>query len=79
MALWPPDLADLPHWTLDLHGLQQLHVLLVSSAPFHLVVQLEDDFVFKLKKSERKIHNHNIRRMNVDISQFIILTIVSHG
>lgn len=63
----------LPCWALNLHGLQQLHVLLVPSATFHLVVQLEDDFVFKLKKSDMKI-NKNIRWLDAGISQFIILT-----
>lgn len=61
----PPALAPLPHplpppspLALNSHGLQQLHVLLVSSAPFHLVVQLEDDFVFKLRESEVNIDTH---------------------
>ena len=40
----------LPLWVLNSHWLQQLHVLLVPSATFHFMVQLEDDFVFKLKK-----------------------------
>lgn len=50
-ASWrPKPFWFLPAWALNLHRLQQLHVLLVPSAPFHLMVQLEDDFVFKLKK-----------------------------
>lgn len=46
--------ADLPGSprarVLNLHWLKQLHVLLVSSASFHLMVQLEDDLIFKLKQ-----------------------------
>lgn len=52
---WPRgEDGALPPWVWNSHGLQQLHVLLVPTAAFHLVVQLENDFVFKLKKAERK-------------------------
>lgn len=38
------------------------------------MVQLEDDFIFKLKKYEMEINNNNVRRLNVEISQFAILS-----
>lgn len=38
------------------------------------MVQLEDDFIFKLKKNEMEINKNNIRRLNVEISPFVILT-----
>lgn len=38
------------------------------------MVQLEDDFIFKLKKYEMEINNNNVRRLNVEISQFVILS-----
>lgn len=34
-----------------LHGFQQMHVALVSPAALHLVVQLQDDLVLKLRVS----------------------------
>lgn len=41
-------------WNLSLHGLQQLHVLLISSSTFHLVVQLQNDLILKLQESENR-------------------------
>lgn len=45
---------------LYLHGLQQLHVLLIPPASFHLMVQLQDDLIFKLEKW-LKINRNNQR------------------
>jgi hypothetical protein len=59
------------HAACNSHGLQQLHVLLVPAAPFHLVVQLQDDLIFKLK--EMKVNEKDVRRTRVDISLCVVL------
>lgn len=39
-----------------LHGLKQLHVVLIPSSSFHLMIQLQNDFIFKLIKKEKSKH-----------------------
>lgn len=38
-----------------LHGLKQLHVVFIPSSSFHFMIQLQNDFIFKLIKKEKKI------------------------
>lgn len=37
-----------------LHWLKQLHVEFISTSSFHFMVQLQNDFILKLRKEKKK-------------------------
>lgn len=63
-----------------LHGLKQLHVVLIPSSSFHLMIQLQNDFIFKLTKKEKSKHWAAIHRSThfSKASKMYLCIIMSH-